>query len=379
MKNKPHPRWVQTTLAKVAQDAEKWHERMNDANAAAAAAAACSSDIAPLPPQSSTPSPTRTASSSPRSVAGSLSDRCEAPHVLPHLTGSPTFHSIHPQQHLAPDASPAPALEHSHHSSVSSPSSSPSPVIMSPIEPSSSMPVSVVGSSDFDLASILSSYSPQTSNDYEDSHNLAYSEMMQTNKVSAARSPVAAAHDENSYFHNVFPAPRHEHGHCGCLHDAASYNVLLELSLRLRKAAQVLANSSNHRLGLTCPVNQRVTELDNFASNALTNISCTIDTLSPTSLLQSHHAPTAALMSAHHSAPQYASPNGPALPNNMRPIAPTNVPGTGATTPVTSSAITTPGLHNGWDLSTPMANYQAAQASNGADDPFMSWERLRAQ
>lgn len=55
-------------------------------------------------------------------------------------------------------------------------------------------------------------------------------------------------------------------GHCGCLNEAASYNVVLELSLRLRKAADILSHSANHRLNNGCPLNQRIVDVDAFAT-----------------------------------------------------------------------------------------------------------------
>lgn len=51
-------------------------------------------------------------------------------------------------------------------------------------------------------------------------------------------------------------------GNCGCLHEVASYNVLLELSLRLRKAADVLAHSASHQMGQQCRLHQHISELD---------------------------------------------------------------------------------------------------------------------
>ena len=55
--------------------------------------------------------------------------------------------------------------------------------------------------------------------------------------------------------------------HCGCLNEAASYNVLLELSLRLRKAAYILSHSANHRFNnFMCPLNQKIVDLDAFAT-----------------------------------------------------------------------------------------------------------------
>lgn len=56
------------------------------------------------------------------------------------------------------------------------------------------------------------------------------------------------------------------HGHCGCLHEPSSYNVVLELSLRLRKAADILSRSASHHVGSHCFLNQRISDLDAFAT-----------------------------------------------------------------------------------------------------------------
>lgn len=55
-------------------------------------------------------------------------------------------------------------------------------------------------------------------------------------------------------------------GHCGCLTEGSSYNVVLELSLRLRKSADMLSQSAYHTLGSNCALHQRVMELDTLAT-----------------------------------------------------------------------------------------------------------------
>lgn len=51
-------------------------------------------------------------------------------------------------------------------------------------------------------------------------------------------------------------------GHCGCLNEAACYTTVLELSLRLRKAADVLARSPSHSNNSTCALSAQIAELD---------------------------------------------------------------------------------------------------------------------
>ncbi|KAJ7210536.1 hypothetical protein GGX14DRAFT_625977 [Mycena pura] len=59
-------------------------------------------------------------------------------------------------------------------------------------------------------------------------------------------------------------------GNCGCLNDVACYNVVLELSLRLRKAADVLARSPSHSsCPSDCTLNTHISDLDMFAKNML--------------------------------------------------------------------------------------------------------------
>ncbi|KAF9643795.1 hypothetical protein BDM02DRAFT_3122929 [Thelephora ganbajun] len=58
-------------------------------------------------------------------------------------------------------------------------------------------------------------------------------------------------------------------GHCGCANETNSYIVLLELSLRLRKASEVVGHHFKHFSGSTCGLNQRITDLDKFISHVL--------------------------------------------------------------------------------------------------------------
>lgn len=61
---------------------------------------------------------------------------------------------------------------------------------------------------------------------------------------------------------------------CGCLHELACYNVLLELSFRLRRAVDVLARSASHQLGQTCHLHQRISELDTITVSVALCIFC---------------------------------------------------------------------------------------------------------
>ncbi|TRM69912.1 hypothetical protein BD626DRAFT_20387 [Schizophyllum amplum] len=86
------------------------------------------------------------------------------------------------------------------------------------------------------------------------------SQWMATGDLSAFLNPQLA----NSCVDNA-------HGdHCGCLHDSATYGAILELSLRLRKAAEVLSRS--HTSQGVCRLHQRVAELDSMAKDSLAEL-----------------------------------------------------------------------------------------------------------
>jgi hypothetical protein len=51
-------------------------------------------------------------------------------------------------------------------------------------------------------------------------------------------------------------------GECGCLTEAANYYAVLELSLRLRRAADVLSRYPRHSEGSACLLKQRIADLD---------------------------------------------------------------------------------------------------------------------
>lgn len=51
---------------------------------------------------------------------------------------------------------------------------------------------------------------------------------------------------------------------CACIHEPASYNTMLELSIRLRKASDILGQSSIHHHAGPCHLHQRISELDSY-------------------------------------------------------------------------------------------------------------------
>ncbi|KAJ7314913.1 hypothetical protein DFH08DRAFT_423831 [Mycena albidolilacea] len=62
-------------------------------------------------------------------------------------------------------------------------------------------------------------------------------------------------------------------GGCVCLTEGACYNVVLELSARLRQAAETLARSPYHANNSTCGLNTRVSALDALANDSLLGLS----------------------------------------------------------------------------------------------------------
>ncbi|KAG7098640.1 hypothetical protein E1B28_000556 [Marasmius oreades] len=62
---------------------------------------------------------------------------------------------------------------------------------------------------------------------------------------------------------------------CNCLAEADNYNALLELSLRLRKAAQTMAQSRFHQMGPPCTLHQHIAELDVYTRKVYSNFFAT--------------------------------------------------------------------------------------------------------
>ncbi|KAJ7509829.1 hypothetical protein B0H11DRAFT_1846940 [Mycena galericulata] len=60
---------------------------------------------------------------------------------------------------------------------------------------------------------------------------------------------------------------------CGCLREPACYSAVLDLSLRLRKATEVLARSPRHSSNFDCTLNNQIVELDTFTKDVLLDVS----------------------------------------------------------------------------------------------------------
>ncbi|KAF8664368.1 hypothetical protein AX16_000740 [Volvariella volvacea WC 439] len=303
LKNKPHPRWVQA--GGNGEEFDKWHSR---AQARAS---------------SSAPTDQGTASTSPPSPQ---SDKIE------HGSQSPTTHCPPKGQNVYP---PSIALQSpASHSPYfgGSPQSTPSPSTMTPTEEYPHPQVAIAGhpemAQEYDLTSMFLTYPGLMGCDDSPYGNLAKD---------------GQSHD------SCFIKP--QSGHCGCLHEPSSYNVVLELSLRLRKAADVLARSASHHMGANCLLNQRIADLDTFATNALGNIATPPEELS------------APLPTQERS--QSTIPGNMAHPAHYNPAACRQLPGT---------TISPQSLHGmrSWDL---MPAVSSSPVS--CDDSFMSWEPPR--
>ncbi|KAK0484371.1 hypothetical protein EDD18DRAFT_1083564 [Armillaria luteobubalina] len=127
-----------------------------------------------------------------------------------------------------------------------SPISTPSP-IATPIDEFSCSPVAIGSSDGLDLVSMF----------------MSYPDIIPTDDALARQ--------------NLDHLQKTNNDHCGCLHEGANYRALLELSLRLRKAADVLARSPRHHPGSNCSLQRRVSELDAHASSSLGDVSCPPD------------------------------------------------------------------------------------------------------
>lgn len=112
---------------------------------------------------------------------------------------------------------------------------------MTPIDEYTQTQSLIAGAGEFDFASIFMSYPGSIEFGYSPEHNNLQAE-----------GGILADHLDDTYRSKY-------RGHCGCLTEGPSYNVVLELSLRLRKAADILLRSDN------CCLSQRINELDALA------------------------------------------------------------------------------------------------------------------
>jgi hypothetical protein len=219
LKNKPHPRWSHSQ----GRNRDEWYSRCQGIPEVDGDHSA--SDASP-PPSDSASSDFSTVQCSVRSLMITKPSNIY-PLAIP----------------TSVDRRPSSSSSHSYY--ISSPQSTPSPPIMTPTLEYSQPHIVIANQSDipqeYDFTSVFFPYPglPGCEDNYEPL------------KVNQA--------DESCFI-------RQHGGHCGCLHESASYNAVLELSIRLRKAADILARSASHHMGSTCLLNHRIADLDTFAT-----------------------------------------------------------------------------------------------------------------
>jgi hypothetical protein len=245
MKNKPHPRWIQSGSN---TEFEKWHTRSQ------ARAVEGGSDASDLNSPSASSSPSL-AESSPDSGNLFAQPLCIPPPPYVYSSSQLTFTSANTT--LDPNSHHVHNPYHSTHSPVSDTSSA----IATPTEELPACPPIIVGDqqtfeSDFDFSSMFMSYPDLVSYNEGFSHT-DHRPRLQAVSIPQYHKTCSAVYQGAS--------PRGE-SHCGCINEPSSYNAVLELSLRLRKAADILSCSANHRMGAKCLLHQRVAELDTFAT-----------------------------------------------------------------------------------------------------------------
>ncbi|KAF5355136.1 hypothetical protein D9756_005337 [Leucocoprinus leucothites] len=309
LKNKPHPRWIQTTSG-TPVELEKWvprtHTRMRSGGGQE------SGSNVPSPPSS-------------------LSDKSEV--------SSPGGQSTRSASSLTNTYPPTIILNsadrHLSQTASSSSQSTPSPGLITPPNELSSSHISLAfpseASQEYDLASMFLSYPGL----------MGYEPTSLSSSLGKGTMPGDPR----------FQKPSISQCQCGCLQEAASYSVLLELSLRLRKAADVLARSTSHRMGQQCHLHQRISDLDRITSNALGNISTPPEDLSASVMSHSDNPQSSTCGSLRVlTSPLFAHSCQPATsPESLQ-----NMPS--------------------WDLSPTVTNSPIVTC----EDNFMTWEPSRS-
>lgn len=244
MKNKPHPRWARSGAN---PELDKRRSR-------------CESDTAD---------------------DTEISEYCSVKASLSAPAGKPLFEEAGKiTAALAPPLSTVPVLSVSTHSGIhrslvaqttpspTSPStyySPPSPfrslptALSTPVDKPSSSYAGIVEdqqpcTTDFDFASIFMTYPDLISSCGKGGHH-----------TSQHHAPHHAKADPAGHY----VAFQSEGEQCGCLNESLSYQAVLELSLRLRKAADLLSRSAYHHMGTQCTLNKRISDLDVFAAYVL--------------------------------------------------------------------------------------------------------------
>lgn len=100
---------------------------------------------------------------------------------------------------------------------------------------------------EYDLSSLLSSSPASAQGGVADGY---LNDMLESLLSAPEPCPSGLGHDD----------------HCGCLNDHTSYSTVLELSLRLRRAVEILSRYSKHGAQSDCNVHRRISDLDRFTT-----------------------------------------------------------------------------------------------------------------
>ncbi|KAG2150584.1 hypothetical protein DEU56DRAFT_36512 [Suillus clintonianus] len=323
LKNKPHPRWVQAGSTPEVEF-EKWHARSQSRLAAEQQQAEQQTEIKHT--STSTASPSRTACSN--------TGTGDESHSSPQLPAPTHAHSSLTFSQPPADLTHTSATYSPYFGGISSPLSTPSPSIMTPTDEYAQTRALIAGEQPlpggFDFASMFMSYPGLIGCEDGLGHN-AIADHLDDTCRSKHRYDASA------------------HSHCGCLTEGSSYNVVLELSLRLRKAADILSRSAYHHLGSSdCSLNQRIMELDALATTTLGNI-----TTPPNDINQ-------------------ISPQQRPLSHKFIP--PLSTFGTASSRTMPASTVSPQTLQGirSWDIMSSVSD-----SSSVCEDSFMSWEPSR--
>ncbi|KAG1767792.1 hypothetical protein EDD22DRAFT_819038 [Suillus occidentalis] len=238
LKNKPHSRWDQAISTEVKSEKRD----------------ACSQPRSAAE-QYQTEHQNEAMSTSPsHSLAGLNSDHRDRSHPSPQLPSHARTLPALVFSQIPADSTKSSAPYSPHFGGVPCPLSTPSssPSIMTPIDEYTQTQALIAGeqplTGEFDFASYFMSYPGSIGFGYSPEHNDLQ-----------AGGDILVDHLDDTYSSKY-------RGHCGCLTEGPSYNVVLELSLRLRKAADILLRSGN------CCLCQRIIELDALAMTTLGSI-----------------------------------------------------------------------------------------------------------
>ncbi|KDQ57507.1 hypothetical protein JAAARDRAFT_207038 [Jaapia argillacea MUCL 33604] len=243
MKNKPHPRWVQSG-SNPTEGSERWRFRSRSAEV---------SDKGSSVEESTSPSPSSETWSE-GGDSGSFGDSI----TLAHPPSMTNHNSFRPSEHL--DTTSASS---SYISSLSSPLDTPSPMVSTPRDDvhTAALPGLSDDSNDVNLSSMFSQSYHQLGTVDDGAFGDLLDRMLRE-EVAKSSQPFELCTANNQPFD-------HCDGHCGCLSEPTTYNAVLELTFRLRKAADVLARSAKHRSGSACLLRQLITELDSYIATTL--------------------------------------------------------------------------------------------------------------